>query len=199
MIMTLAKELIMLDIYKLSQLMGLLLVYPIFKVYKLTGKYRFGRKLFKQYLPIQVINQKITNTQNCIFVKKRFIQEHLRAIYLFQTIGYDYGINEREIFYGSHKDSVISYGEHHFHGANYAIVDINSRLDAMTANEMFILEERYNSLIYIVNRQHESNKYTILYPDFSNDVQRGMIVANELDQFNFKGKVVSLIQNKKVV
>ena len=67
--MTLAKELIMLDIYKLSQLMGLLLVYPIFKVYKLTGKYRFGRKLFKQYLPIQVINQKITNTQNCIFVK----------------------------------------------------------------------------------------------------------------------------------
>ena len=69
----------------------------------------------------------------------------------------------------------------------------------MTANDMFILEERYNSLIYVVNRQHESNKYTILYPDFSNDVQRGMIVANELDQFNFKGKVVSLVQNKKVV
>ena len=189
----------MLDIYKLSQLTGLLLVYPVFKVYKLTGKYRFGRKLFKQYLPIQVINQKITNTQNYIFVKKRFIQEHLRAIYLLQTKGYDYGINEREIFYGSHKDSVISYGEYRFHGSNYALVDINNRLDAMTANDMFILEERYNNLIYVVTRQQDSNKYTILFPDFSNDLQRGIIVANELDQFNFKGKVVSLVQNKRVV
>ena len=33
------------------------------------------------------------------------------------------------------------------------IVDIDSRLDAMTANDMFIIEERYNSLIYVVTRQ----------------------------------------------
>ena len=32
------------------------------------------------------------------------------------------------------------------------IVDIDSRLDAMTANDMFIIEERYNSLIYVVTR-----------------------------------------------
>ena len=69
----------------------------------------------------------------------------------------------------------------------------------MTANDMFILEERYNNLIYVVTRQQDSNKYTILFPDFSNDLQRGIIVANELDQFNFKGKVVSLVQNKRVV
>lgn len=189
----------MLDIDKLSQIIGILLIYPVFKVYKLTGKYRFGCKLFKQYFPIQVINQKITNTQNHIFVKKRFIQDNLRAIYLLQTEGYDYGITEREIFYGSNKDNVISYGEYRFNGANYALVDINSRLDAMTANDMFILEERYNSLIYVVTREDDSNKYTILYPDFSNDIHRGIIVANELEQFNFKGKVVSLVRNKIVI
>lgn len=189
----------MLDIYQLSQLVGILLPYPVLKAVKLTGKYRFDQKIFKQYFPLQVINQKITNTQNYIFVKNRFIQENLRAIYLLQTEGYDYGINDREIIFGSHKDSVISYGEYPFHRANYAIVDIDSRLDAMTANDMFILEERYNSLIYVVTRQQESDKYTILYPDFTNDVHRGIIVANELAQFNFKGKVVSLVRNKKFV
>jgi hypothetical protein len=189
----------MLDIYQLSQLMSILLPYPVLKALKLTGKYRFGQKIFKQYFPLQVINQKITNTQNYIFVKNRFIQENLRAIYLLQTEGYDYGINEREIIFDSHKDSVISYGEYPFHGANYAIVDTSSSLSAMTTNDMFILEERYNSLIYVVTRQQNSNKYTILYPDFTHDVHRGIIVANELEQFNFKGKIVSLVRNKRLV
>ena len=32
----------------------------------------------------------------------------------------------------------------------------------MTANDMFITEERYNSSIYVVTRQQDSNKDTIM-------------------------------------
>ena len=45
----------------------------------------------------------------------------------------------------------------------------------MTANNMFITEERYNSSIYVVTRQQDSNKDTIIYPE---------------------GNGVSLLQNK---
>jgi hypothetical protein len=186
---------------EISQFLVLLLSLPAYFAYKKIGVFKFKHSISKKYFPIQVINSINVNYQKIIFADKKYLANDLKAVYLFQTIGYDYNMAEREILWPEHKKTVLAYNEYGFNGCNYALVNINSDYWQMTQNDIFILEERFNGLIYVVVKS-ESNPaiMNIIFPKYDeNNFGKAVILDTEISHFLFKGKVSAFIKKKTFI
>lgn len=186
---------------EISQFIVLLLSLPVYVAYKKIGLFKFKNRINNKYLPVRVINLANVNHQKIIFADKKYLSDDLRAVYLFQTIGYDYNMAEREILWREHKNTVLAYDEYSFNGCNYALVNINHDYRQMTQNDIFILEERFNGLIYVVVK-NESNPAVmdIIFPKYDkNNFGKAVILDTEISHFLFKGKVNAFIRKKTII
>ena len=108
---------------------------------------------------------------------------------------------EREIIWHNKRNTVLAYNEYNFNECSYALVNVDCDYRQMTVNDIFILEERFNGLIYVVTRDENNLALmNIIFPKYDQkNFDKAIILEAEISHFKFKGKVTAFIEKKKYV